>query len=912
MKNKRNKKDGYTSVIAWRGLLDNSPRNNRIFVFVAIVIVVIAQTFTQIGFIGVGFNRIYIAYAVLLLAPVALTASLFGVFRGALMGLIAGIALAIHSVIQPMNYYELYLVAPGWIIINFPLIGFLAGVFMSLALRSNPQGKRRYIRIVSVSLAISLIFSILFLVSVIAQLVIYQVEMFVENPELTQSTNFEDSSIALIASKLGDPYIQILIDALLIAAVVFGGDFVIKKLKERKGSYGVRVTFRTWLIVVTALVFMVTLAASYTVITEQQKNSTAEKMKDEVEYLVTQIEKHDANVASFNTILEKSKYEGRDPDIDKAIEVASEKLSYYGLLDGYTTSIDGLMFIAQGDIVEITNDSSMKTKVSLHDAIGAEGTNSIEESIATGEVCRSLINFADREQAKGDNLYTADLALVYAAQYDDLKVVSLRDFRMVFSERFGIMVWISLSALVLLITVFILVSRLLDALVVRRVKEINGVLSKIASGDLDETVNVSGSVEFEALSKDINTTVSALKGWISEAKSYMDAELATAKAIQASALPQTFPPYPDIPKFDIFASMNPAKEVGGDFYDFFLINEDDGESSKLGFVLADVSGKGVPAALFMMKAKTQIRDYMMAGMGIGEAFDNANRQLCEGNDAGMFVTVFAGILDYETGKVSYVNAGHNPPFLWLSKEWVYLDNKSGMPLGLFDAFPYESFEIDMNIGDQFFIYTDGVTEAMDVEGNLYGEERLKKVLDKYYSSHPGRLNMEVQRDVLSFTNGAEQSDDIAILGLEYGVPPVLTTSLNIPVKRENLVRVNEFIHQELTRRLCPLRAQNQLDIAVEEIFVNVACYAYPDDASENPGMVRVSYTYFADPPTITVEIADSGIPYNPLEKPDAITPDDIMEVPIGGLGILMAKNSVDEMKYDYVDGFNVVTLTKKW
>ena len=151
-----------------------------------------------------------------------------------------------------------------------------------------------------------------------------------------------------------------------------------------------------------------------------------------------------------------------------------------------------------------------------------------------------------------------------------------------------------------------------------------------------------------------------------------------------------------------------------------------------------------------------------------------------------------------------------------------------------------------------------------------------------------------------------------MLALEYGVPPELTSSITVAADVNELPRVNEFIHTELNRRLCPARVQGQLDIAVEELFVNVAHYAYPDATPEHPGTVRVSYTYSADPPSITVDIVDDGVPYNPLEKPDAVTPDDIADVPIGGLGILMAKRSVDEMTYDYMDGSNVVSFVKKW
>ena len=279
----------------------------------------------------------------------------------------------------------------------------------------------------------------------------------------------------------------------------------------------------------------------------------------------------------------------------------------------------------------------------------------------------------------------------------------------------------------------------------------------------------------------------------------------------------------------------------------------------------------------------------------------------------MFVTAWVGVLDYATGHVDFVNAGHNPPLLWQGAGgWRWLTEKSGLPLGLFEGLPYEAFSVDCGIGDQFLLYTDGVTEAMNEDGELYGEQNLMEIVQRHFTLHPRMLVDAVRRDVVMHAQGAEQSDDITMLALEVGVPPELTATIIVPADVRELPRVNEFIHTELDHRLCPKSTQNQLDIAVEELFVNVAHYAYPDATPENPGMARISYTYSAEPPSVRIDIADDGIPYNPLAKPDAVTPDDIMEVPIGGLGILMAKRSVDAMTYERVDDSNVVTIEKKW
>ena len=178
--------------------------------------------------------------------------------------------------------------------------------------------------------------------------------------------------------------------------------------------------------------------------------------------------------------------------------------------------------------------------------------------------------------------------------------------------------------------------------------------------------------------------------------------------------------------------------------------------------------------------------------------------------------------------------------------------------------------------------------------------------------HPRELVVAVRNSVAAYAVDAEQSDDITILSLEVGVPPELTATLVVPAETTQLPRVNGFIHTELDRRLCPVRVQNLLDVAVEELFVNVCRYAYEGVDESVPRVVRVSYTHLADPPSITVDLVDDGVPYDPLAKSDAVTPEDIFDVPIGGLGILTAKRSVDEMRYERVGGSNVVSIVKKW
>ncbi len=312
---------------------------------------------------------------------------------------------------------------------------------------------------------------------------------------------------------------------------------------------------------------------------------------------------------------------------------------------------------------------------------------------------------------------------------------------------------------VLFIMIFFLVSRL----VVDNIYKINTSLSAITEGNLDTVVDVRSHVEFDALSNDINSTVDTLKRYISDAAARIDAELAFAKAIQHSALPSVFPPYPNHTEFDIQAAMHTAKEVGGDFYDFYFVDED-----TLAFLVADVSGKGIPAAMFMMTSKTLLKSYAESGMSVEEVFTNANAKLCEGNDAGMFVTAWMGFLNIRTGKVTYANAGHNPPAVkHADGSFTYLRSRPGLVLAGMEGIRYRKNELQLEAGDVIYLYTDGVTEATNPENELYGEERLLGVLNKNASADPKAVCDAVKADVDAFAGEAPQFDDITMLTIIY-------------------------------------------------------------------------------------------------------------------------------------------------
>jgi serine phosphatase RsbU (regulator of sigma subunit) len=299
--------------------------------------------------------------------------------------------------------------------------------------------------------------------------------------------------------------------------------------------------------------------------------------------------------------------------------------------------------------------------------------------------------------------------------------------------------------------------------VVSGIIEVKESLNNIVEGDLDTVVNVRSSKEFDELSDDINLTVNKLKELIADAKERIDTELRYARQIQRAALPSVFPPYPKRDEFDIYALMKPARQIGGDFYDFYLL-----ENDVLAFLVADVSGKGIPASLFMMRSKTTIKNMAEKGVSVAEIFTAANDQLCEGNTENMFVTCWMGFLDLRTGVLKFANAGHNPPLLKRKDgHFEYLKMPAGFVLAGMEDIVYKEQEIILEPGDEIFLYTDGVVEATNVNKELYGEDRLLEFIDHEREVDAKAVCEDVLVNVFEFFKGADQFDDITELSLKY-------------------------------------------------------------------------------------------------------------------------------------------------
>ena len=451
-------------------------------------------------------------------------------------------------------------------------------------------------------------------------------------------------------------------------------------------------------------------------------------------------------------------------------------------------------------------------------------------------------------------------------------------------------------------TLFVFIYILIKRVIINNLQRINDTLGRITKGDLNVTVDVRSNREFSSLSDDINSTVATLKRYIAEAAARIDKELEYAKQIQLSALPTNFPEHED---FEIYAQMIAAKEVGGDFYDFYKLDD-----TTVAFLVADVSGKGIPAAMFMMTAKTIIKDLAESGMAVNDIFTKANEKLCENNESGMFVTAWMGILDLATGKLQYANAGHNPPLIKKANgDFEYLKSRAGFVLAGMEGVRYRVGELILRPGDRVFLYTDGVSEATNSENQLYGEERLLNFMNRNSTVDATALLPGLKANIDAFVGDAPQFDDITMLMFDYKshIGGEYMTNRTFPAKIEALSDVLGFVDLMLEKYECPMKIQTGVCVAIEEVFVNVARYAYKD----GEGDAELTIGFNDESRTVTFIIKDKGVPFDPLQKPDPDITLSADERDIGGLGIFITKKTMDTVTYAYENGENILTMTKK-
>ena len=430
-------------------------------------------------------------------------------------------------------------------------------------------------------------------------------------------------------------------------------------------------------------------------------------------------------------------------------------------------------------------------------------------------------------------------------------------------------------------------------------EEVGSAISKLNIRTGDEVETLCDSVK--QMERDINSYIEHLTAVTAE-KERIGAELNVATQIQADMLPRIFPAFPERREFDLFASMTPAKEVGGDFYDFFLVDDD-----HLCLVMADVSGKGVPAALFMVIAKTLIKNRAQLGESPAEILKHVNEQLCEGNEAELFVTVWLAVIEISTGRGLAANAGHEHPVIRRADgQYELVVYRHSPAVATMEGIRFREHAFELHPGDSLFVYTDGVPEATNAGNELFGSDRMLTALNLDAAAAPRELLANVRAEIDAFVGDAPQFDDITMLGLSYFGCRKNVPELTVEAADENLAQVLTFVDEQLETQGCPPKTQLQIDVAVEEIFVNIAHYAYAPET----GMATIRVETQAEPKHVMISFIDHGIPYDPLAKPDPDVTLSAEDRQIGGLGIFIVKKSMDNMRYEYQDGQNILTIMK--
>ena len=385
---------------------------------------------------------------------------------------------------------------------------------------------------------------------------------------------------------------------------------------------------------------------------------------------------------------------------------------------------------------------------------------------------------------------------------------------------------------------------------------------------------------------------------VNAAKDRIDNELRIAGDIQMQMLP-AWSPQSLREDIDICGSLVPAREVGGDLFDYFVRDE------KLFFCIGDVSGKGVPSALLMAVTHSLFRSASAHENNPARIMQTINEISCQGNESNMFVTMFLGILDLPTGRLSYCDAGQDAPVI-VGRE--ALPVKPHIPLGLFRDFTYEMQETTLESGSMLFLYTDGLTEARSPEHKLFGLDRVMSALGGLAALTPEQLLQKMTREVHAFVEGADQSDDLTMLALRYTPvrrPLVLSEQLSLQNDIRQIPTLNRFVKQVLSRMGVEPSLIRRLQLAVEEAVVNVMEYAYPAGVTGD-----ISLQISSDGQNLTFVIKDQGVAFDPTmkEKPDTTLAAE--DRPIGGLGILLVRELMDSINYTRTEGVNVLTLKK--
>lgn len=436
--------------------------------------------------------------------------------------------------------------------------------------------------------------------------------------------------------------------------------------------------------------------------------------------------------------------------------------------------------------------------------------------------------------------------------------------------------------------------------------------NEIAAGNFDVTLpHIKSNNEMKMLYNSFEYMKHSLNDYIHKLqvttanKERIESELRIARSIQLGMVPKVFPPFPERKDIDLYARLIPAKEVGGDLYDFFI------ENNKLHFIIGDVSGKGVPASLVMAVTCRLFRTIATNTKTSLDIVRILNNALSDSNDSNMFCTAFVGILDLTTGRLDYCNAGHNPPvIIGPNGDAIYLDVISNLALGIWGTYEYQSQECYLENSSVLFMYTDGINESENQNKELFSNERMVQSLLSNYKADVQTIVEGLLNDVNEHAKDTPQSDDITVLCCRYNSPLQNDGKALFKVKLKNeiseLEQMNTFVDEIGETLNLPTEEVFQIRLAMEEAVANVILYAYPKGESN-----IVELEAQSDGEMLSIQIIDYGMEFDPTKAEEADTSLSSEDRPIGGLGIFLIRQVMDSVEYQRIDGRNVLLITKK-
>ena len=389
-------------------------------------------------------------------------------------------------------------------------------------------------------------------------------------------------------------------------------------------------------------------------------------------------------------------------------------------------------------------------------------------------------------------------------------------------------------------------------------------------------------------------------------KEKTEADLKVANEIQQNEIPNIFPNRND---FDLYAIMKPAKEIGGDYFDYFLLDD-----NNIGLVVADVSGKGVPAALNMIKTKTLVKGSTLYNNNPAEVLNIVNKSFIDNNKLDMFVTIWFGILEISTGKLTFVNAGHEDAIIYSeNKGFEVYKTKHGLPIGTMNDYKYENHKITLSKGDKLFLYTDGLIDSVDKNNKRYETINLLKILNKNKDNNVKDIVNIIKNDLDNYSIDCDQFDDITMLCFELTNNKKGSNNMNQSKKFKadlnEIPNVIEYLSKPISKVVSIDKAKKYY-VVLDEIFSNIVNYGFKNKSEDN--YIEIKLNIDIKKRNIVITFEDNGIEFNPLEKEDPNITLSAKERKEGGLGIYIVKNMMDKSSYQYKNNKNIFTIEKKY